>query len=195
VSWVETVSTFRVAVTGGSSSGKSFLTRHAQARFPDRYHCLPEVASLVLSERQVDQRTLDTATRESIQLEIYHRQITQEAQAPTQSIVLCDRGTIDASSYWPRGPEHFWAAASSTLERELARYRAVIWLESAAAVGRYRRNRIRTEDAEESKRHGEVLRSLWSAHPRVSVVRANLDFSVKVHEFLSILDSIRTQLP
>jgi len=182
---------YRVAITGGSSSGKSYLTREAEAQFPDTCLCLPEVASVVLAERTIDQSELDATTRESIQVEIYRRQVAREDNAPTGPMVLCDRGTVDASSYWPRGPECFWEAVASTLEKELARYRAVIWLESAAAVGRYQTNRIRTESAQESWRHGELLKQLWSAHPQLFVIPARVDFSCKAREFFAVLESLR----
>jgi predicted ATPase len=183
---------YRVAITGGSSSGKSYLTREAEARFPGTCSCLPEVASAVLAERKIDQSNLDATTRESVQIEIYRRQVAQEDNAVTGPMVLCDRGTVDASSYWPRGPESFWEAVASSLEKEFARYRAVIWLESAAAVGRYQTNRIRTESAQESWRHGELLKQLWSAHPQLFVIPAHVDFSRKAREFFAVLESLRT---
>jgi predicted ATPase len=188
------VRSLRVAVTGGSSSGKSYLTKLAQVQFPDTYSCVPEVASVVLLERQVDQTSIDRATRESVQLEIYRRQVAQEESAPIKPITLCDRGTIDASSYWPSGPELFWRAAASTVERELERYGAVIWLESAAAVGCYQQNPVRTEGAEESRRHGELLKRLWCIHRRLFAVSATNDFQEKVRAFFSILERIRAEL-
>lgn len=170
------------------------MTKRAQVLFPDAYSCVPEVASIVLTERQIDQTVIDCATRKSIQLEIYHRQVLMEDEAPVKPIILCDRGTIDASSYWPSGPELFWRTAASNIKHELERYCAVIWLETAAAVGCYLQQGVRTEGAEESRRHGELLKRLWCVHPRFYVVLATPDFSEKVREFFSILESIRAEL-
>jgi hypothetical protein len=49
-------------------------------------------------------------------------------------ILLCDRGTVDGAAYWPDAPDSFFGAVGTTFERELARYDAVLFFETAAAA-------------------------------------------------------------
>lgn len=146
---------------------------------------------MVLASQAIDQATIDDATRERLQLDIYRRQVRIEDQAPHLPVVLCDRGTVDAASYWPAGPEEFWRIAATTLAQQLARYAAVIWLESSAVVGQYHGNAVRTMGPEDSIAGGESLLRLWRPHPRLFEVRAHIDFSVKVRGFFAALNQIR----
>src|SRR5690606_8267466 len=88
---------------------------------------------------------------------------------------LLDRGTIDGAAYWPEGAADYWRQLGTTEAAELARYDAVIWLESCAAIGLYdgeASNPIRHEDAAAAQAIGGRLRELWSAHAKLHIVRA-----------------------
>ena len=48
-------------------------------------------------------------------------------------ILLCDRGTLDSTVYWPANDDKgFFATLGTSLDAELARYDAVIFFETAA---------------------------------------------------------------
>src|SRR4029079_18805765 len=78
--------------------------------------------------------------RHDAQRRMYRLQLEQEerlARAHPGKILLLDRGTIDGAAYWPEGPEDFWRDIGTTIDKELARYDAVIMLETCAAIGLY----------------------------------------------------------
>lgn len=50
-------------------------------------------------------------------------------------ILLYDRGTVDGAVYWPGDPLEFFDHLETSLDKELARYDAVIFFETAAVGG------------------------------------------------------------
>jgi len=157
---------------------------------PDILTALPEAASLVLSEWPIDQNTVDAPTRQKVQLEIYRKQLQLEATARPMPYLLCDRSTVDAASYWPPDPALFWDAVGSSYEAELARYEAVIYLESAAAIGVFARTAIRNEATDVAIAHGKILLSLWQPHRRMFFVPARERFEHKQQQFFEALTEI-----
>lgn len=68
-----------------------------------------------------------------------------------------------------------WRDLGSNLRNELNRYHHVIWLESSAALGFYdgsESNFCRFEDAKSAIESGEMLKQLWSGHPKLQLVSA-----------------------
>ena len=62
--------------------------------------------------------------------------------------MLCDRGIVDGSVYWPGDPEGYWRDLGLTRDEAFARYRTVIHLRSPTdAVGYNHENPVRTESA------------------------------------------------
>ena len=117
------------------------------------------------------------------------------AQHPEQ-ILLCDRGTVDGAAYWPGGGDAFFADIGSTLERELSRYDAVIFFESAAVggMGIDGGNPIRNESMEQAIKLDHKLRSLWAKHPKFVLVPHNPSFFKKISYGLAVLDGIVSEL-
>ena len=50
-------------------------------------------------------------------------------------LILCDRGSLDGLAYWPGSEEDFFDKMESSLEKEMKRYDAVIFFETAAKSG------------------------------------------------------------
>jgi AAA domain len=163
----------KIVLTGGSASGKTSVQSLVQRTMPGDICAVYELASEVLHALKCTLPEMNAAMKRKAQREIYLRQIAREeefAAAGSAPIMLLDRGTVDGAAYWPEGPDAFWEAMSTTQAAELARYDAVIWLESSAAIGLYagdERNRVRKEDAGDSLQRGEHILSLWSAHPNL----------------------------
>ncbi len=135
----------------------------------------------------------------AVQRAIYHVQIHMEevvvSQHPDQ-ILLCDRGTVDGAAYWPGGSAEFFADLGTTLEKELARYDAVIFFESAA-MGHMNiegNNPVRNESQEQAVKLDHKLRALWSQHPRFVLVPNNTSFFKKISFGLAVLDDMVTKL-
>jgi predicted ATPase len=159
----------RIAVTGGPGAGKTTLWRKLAAAHPERLVAVPEVATLLF--RHVFPPVRDEHERREVQRAIYQVQQSleriHEARARDTQILLCDRGTVDGGGYWPTGHEAFFEAMQTCWEAELARYDAVLFLETAAAGGLriHGGNPVRTEDREAALTIDRRLRAVWSCHP------------------------------
>jgi hypothetical protein len=145
---------------------------------PIVFALVPEAATQVYDALQTRWDELDLDGRRDVQRRIYRLQVEQEdriALLHPDKVLLFDRGTIDGAAYWPDGPDDYWRDVGSNLRAELQRYDQVIWLETAAALGIYdgsESNFCRFEDADAAIRSGELLKELWSGHPRLQLVNA-----------------------
>jgi predicted ATPase len=184
----------RIAVTGGPGGGKTTVWQLLAAANAQRVVAVPEVATLLF--RHVFPQVQSEAERCAVQcaifqvqqqLEAFHAARTQPGQA-----LLCDRGTCDGGGYWPAGPDAFFAAMGTSWQEQLARYDAVLFLETAA-VGGYsiaEGNETRTESLSEAVALDRALHGVWSRHPRFLHVAHEADFKVKVARALDLLDQV-----
>jgi predicted ATPase len=168
----------RIVISGGPGSGKTVIARAIVDRHPDRLALVPEAATQVYTKLQTRWDKLDLAGRRDAQRRMYRLQLEQESRIaaanPDKSLLL-DRGTIDGAAYWPDGPEDFWRDVGTTHAKELARYDAVILLETCAALGLYdgdASNFCRFEDADAAIRSSASLSALWAGHSNVHLVSA-----------------------
>src|SRR5688572_8490032 len=130
----------RIVLTGGPGAGKTVVSAAIARADPSRFVRVPEAATQVYDALKTRWDRLDLAGRRDVQRRIYHLQVGQEAQMAREhvgKILILDRGTVDGAAYWPEGPEDYWRDLGTTLEAELARYHAVIHLQSTAAIGLY----------------------------------------------------------
>jgi hypothetical protein len=138
---------------------------------------------------------LDLDGRREVQRRIYHVQVEQEqriALAHPDKALLLDRGTIDGAAYWPDGPDDYWRDLGTNLRDELNRYDHVIWLETCAVLNLYDgtgSNFCRFEDAQGAIRSGELLKQLWSDHPRLQLVSAYGNLEDKVVAVRAAIDA------
>jgi hypothetical protein len=159
---------------------------------------VPEAATLLFSGGFP--RVTEPHAGAAAQRAIYHVQLNledvQRARYPDR-LLLCDRGTIDGAAYWPlNSPLSFFEAVGSSHERELARYDAVLFFETAAAGGMSVEggNPTRIESNAEAIELDQRLRVLWSKHPRFMVVPHNPSFVKKIMFGLALLESTVAQL-
>jgi predicted ATPase len=176
----------RIVFTGGPGAGKTSVCALFARQHPRRFAPVPEAATQVYERLRTRWDRLDDAARRDVQRQICALQVEQEQRAareqPGQTLLL-DRGTVDGSAYWPAGPDDYWRSMNLSREAELARYDAVVWMESCAAVGAYDgslTNSVRHEDAAAALACGEGLRRAWAGHPRFIEVRACSTFDEKV---------------
>jgi len=178
----------RIVLTGGPGSGKTVISTRIAREQPDRFVLVPEAATQVYDALQTRWDKLDREGRREVQRKIYQLQVDQEdrtAQANPRKILLLDRGTIDGAAYWPEGPADYWLDVGSTLEAELKRYDAVIWMESAAALGHEfydgdSSNACRFEDAHGAIESGKLLLKLWGGHPNLKHIGAFAEIEEKI---------------
>lgn len=187
----------RIALTGGPGGGKTTAADLFQREIGEQVVVVPEAASMLFSAGFP--RVQDPHAVRAVQQAIYHLQSNledvQAARFPGR-ILLCDRGTIDGAAYWPEGNGDFFEEMGTRLERELARYDAVIFFQTSAVSGlaTASNNPNRIEGAREAVALDERLRALWSKHPRFTLVPHNPSFFKKITFGLATIESIVEQL-
>lgn len=184
----------RIAVTGGPGAGKTTVWRAIADAHGDRIVAVPEVATLML--RHVFPPVLSERERRALQRSIFRVQhdleAVHEAQLAPGQLLLCDRGTPDGGGYWPEGYEAFSAAMLTTCEAELARYEAVVFLETAAAgnLAIADNNDTRTEDRAAAVAIDRRLHAVWSRHPRFHHVACAPAFEDKLANALAVIRTL-----
>jgi predicted ATPase len=180
----------RIVLTGGPGGGKTTAADLFRREIGDRVVIVPEAATMIFAGGFP--RSREAHASQATQRAIYHVQRNledvQSALYPSR-ILLCDRGTVDGAAYWPDEPHHFFDAVGTTLERELSRYDAVIFFETAAAG-----NPVRNETTEEALKLDRRLRALWSQHRRFVFVPHNPSFFKKISFGLAVLDGMVNEL-
>ena len=185
----------RIVLTGGPGAGKTMVAARLAAERPDLIALVPEAATQVYTHLQTRWDRLDHAGRLDVQRRIYRLQREQEdrlaREHPTKTLLL-DRGTIDGAAYWPQGAADYWRDLGTSHELELARYDAVILLQTSAALGLYDgddSNFCRFEDAEAAIASDNLLLQLWGQHPRLTRVPAFPALDEKIDAVRRILAS------
>jgi len=189
---------FRIALTGGPGGGKTTAADLFRREIGEKIVIVPEAATLLFAGGFP--RDGNREAVQNVQTAIYHVQRNlEDIQSRTypNRVLLCDRGTIDSSVYWPSGnPVDFFQHVGSNLEDELARYDAVLFFETAAAGGLSIEggNRYRTESLEESLALDRRLRAVWSKHPNFTLISHQESFIHKIQTGLDSLVDVITHL-
>jgi predicted ATPase len=181
-----------VVLTGGPGGGKTAILEMARRYFCRHVILLPEAASIVFSGG-FPRLSVD-AGRRAAQHAIFSVQRQMEKMAEEvddAAIILCDRGTIDGLAYWPGAPRGFFTHHETTLREELARYAAVIHVETAGPDA-YETNGTRVETAEEAMRIDARIRKSWDNHPLRFVVSSSTNFLDKA---TLAMELVRAQVP
>lgn len=186
----------RIVLTGGPGAGKTVVAARIAAEQPDRFALVPEAATQVYTHLQTRWDRLDLAGRLDVQRRIYRLQREQEerfAREQPHKTLLLDRGTIDGAAYWPAGAEAYWRDLGTTHAAELARYDAVILLQTSAALGLYDgddSNFCRFEDAKAAIASDNLLDLLWRDHPRLVKAPAFATLDEKTAQVRSLLSNL-----
>lgn len=183
--------TRRIVITGGPAAGKTHVIRDLEPLLHGRADLIPETATLLYGGGMP--RPASVADAKHVQHAIFAVQRAMEevrATARRHAFQVCDRGCLDGAAYWPGGLDDFLATFGSSHAAELARYHAVVFLESSAcSPAGYRNdgNETRTEGADEARGIDQRLRSIWNAHPRFHLVPARPTLHEKRSEALGVL--------
>ena len=186
----------RVVLTGGPGGGKTTAADLYRREIGDEVVVVPEAATLLYMGGFP--RAGENGVRRATQRAIYHVQLNlEDAQSAHYGsrVLLCDRGTVDGAVYWPSEPEEFFEHLGTSLEKELARYDAVIFFETAAVGGISIEggNPTRVESIEEALLLDHKLKSLWSRHPNFVFVPHDKSFIKKVNSGIGELAKIVAQ--
>jgi len=185
---------YRIVLTGGPGGGKTTAADLFRREIGRKLVIVPETATMLFTGGFP--RLGEREARFAMQRAIYHAQVALEdiqgAHYPDR-VLLCDRGTADGAAFWPDdAPRGFFETLGTTLERELRRYDAVIFFESAAVgdISIEGGNPARTETNDEARRLDLRLRELWSRHPNFHLVPHTTSFFAKLQEGLARLRAI-----
>ncbi len=187
----------RIVLTGGPGGGKTTAVDMFRREIGERVVIVPEAATMMFMggfPRYEEEYAVHAAQRA-----IYHVQQNledvQAAEYPGR-ILLCDRGTIDGSAYWPGPSAGFFDAMDTTLERELARYDGVIFFESAAVGGMSIEggNPARLESIGKAAELDAELRAVWSQHPNFRLVPHQESFLEKITTGFAMLEEMVGEL-
>ena len=182
----------RVVLTGGPGAGKTAVLELIRLFFCEHVKTLPEAAGIVFGGRFP--RSDRAPLRQAAQRAIYHIQRELESVAETENaaLVLCDRGTGDCAAYWV-GEGDLFSAVGTTRAIELARYDAVIHLQTPTSSHAYNRdNPLRLESLEEADAIDVQIAAQWATHPRRFVVEPTEDF---LHKAAKALALVRSEVP
>ncbi len=191
--------TLRIVLTGGPGGGKTTAADLFRREIGEKVVVVPEAATMLFSggfPRHANRDAVRAAQRAIYAVQ----QGVEDVQAANYPgrILLCDRGTVDGAAYWPNDGDgqEFFESAGTTLERELARYDAVIFFESAAVAGISIEggNAARIEGLGEAAALDRKLHTLWSHHPRFCFVPNDRSFFKKLTFGLAQLEGIVGQL-
>jgi len=183
----------RIVLTGGPGAGKTAVLELVRQHFCRHVDVLPESATILFGGGF--RRGTSLGARQAAQRAIFHVQCELEAAADAEggaAIVLCDRGTLDGSAYWP-GPEGFFAAMNADRDEQLARYDAVLHLQTPPAAHGYgHSNPVRIESALEAAEIDDRIAQVWAGHPRRFVIESSASFLEKAAQALDVL---RSEMP
>lgn len=177
----------RVVLTGGPGAGKTAILELVRQAFCAHVKVLPEAAGVVFGGGFPRGSDVDLARAAQRAIFYVQRELEAAVDAENVAIVLCDRGTVDGSAYWP-APGDLWSQVGTTLDEQLHRYEAVIHVRTPSPENGYnRRNPLRIESALEAAVIDDRIALAWERHPRRFVVEAAPDFLTKAARALHIL--------
>ena len=185
--------TRRIILTGGPGGGKTTSADLIRRELGDRVAIVPETATILFGGGFP--RYENKEARESAQKAIFHVQRNMEdvqhAAFPNR-VLLCDRGTIDGAAYWPEGTDNFFQTMGTTLEKELSRYDAVIFFETAAVgdISIEGGNPVRVENNLLAIDLDKKLCEIWKKHPRFIHIRHETSFFAKLSNALKAIQTI-----
>jgi predicted ATPase len=194
----------KIVLTGGPCSGKTTILQILRTELGDRVVPVPEAATLLLANGFPNPGThvsWSPQWQAALQAAILPLQMALEdaytlvALEKSKELIVCDRGALDGAAYTPGGVDEFCRQHNLDIDRVLARYEAVIHLESlaSAAPEKYGSdgNLSRFESLAEAQRLEHATRSIWGRHPRHLVIAGRLGFESKRAE---VLGHIRAML-
>jgi predicted ATPase len=180
-----------IAITGGPGAGKTSLVLRLLQAFPEQLVVVPEVATLLLRhffppvqgehERRAFQRAIFAVQR--------NLEDAYSGRLGRGQVLLCDRGTPDGGGYWPEGHDAFFAAMGTARHAELARYDAVLFLETAAKGGLSIAdgNETRSEDLSQALAVDRRLQDVWSGHGSLAFVPQQPSFADKLDQGVDVV--------
>lgn len=191
----------KIAITGGPSGGKTTLIEVLKKEFGSRIQVAPEAASILYKGGFPRIKNYSGYYHGQLAIVATQKHIEELlTETHPESLIVCDRGSLDSLAYWPDSEAHFFDKIQSNRDQELARYDWVLHLDTATEGDYDTSNPIRTESFNEALLLNEKVRSSWSGHPRRQIITAETDFFSKmkkatdiVAEILAVMETEKNQ--
>jgi predicted ATPase len=193
----------KVVLTGGPCSGKTAVLGALRAEFPRDVVFVPEAATLLLAGGVPVPGThlpWSPQWQSAFQAGVLGVQFALEethlllAHSLGGRLLVCDRGVLDGAAYTLGGVEEFCNRYRVDREAALARYEAVLHLESLATAdpARYGTagNATRFESLEEARRLERATRAAWAGHPRHRLLDGGRGLDGKVAEVVAVVRAL-----
>jgi predicted ATPase len=194
----------KIVLTGGPCSGKTTVQRALREEFGDSLVVVPEVATMLLAggfPAPGEHFPWTPQWQAAFQAAVLPVQRSLEdactgvALARGCRLLVCDRGILDGAAYTPGGVAEFCRIHGLDVAEALARYHAVLHLESLATADpeKYGKagNDCRFEPLEQAQRLEHATRAAWAGHPRHLLIESRGSFEVKV---AAVLEAVRSLL-
>ncbi|MDP2587589.1 MAG: AAA family ATPase [bacterium] len=168
----------RCVLTGGPCAGKSTIIALCRVLFGDILHCMPEIATMVISTMGV-KPPADVEARRRFQRGVLQLQLDFESISELQvasdgkRCMLTDRGALDVVPYFPGGIKEFDAVTRLNREWLHHLYDMVIYVEVPPREVYEREkdnNPARYETYEQAVRTGRATLQAWRGHPNLHVI-------------------------
>jgi len=104
--------------------------------------------------------------------------------------MILDRAKLDGAAFWPPGPEDYLLTYKVDLNKELAAYDHVLFLEMPEEKYFGGVHKTRFHDYKQSMESQKKLEQVWSKHPHFIRIQAQADFSKKVENVLQAVAHI-----
>jgi hypothetical protein len=182
----------RTVLTGGPGAGKTAVLELMRKTLCEHVRVVPRrPASCSAAASRAAMRSTFGAPRNA-RSSTCSASSRRRSSRRTRRSRSATRGTLDGFAYWP-GPDELWSAAGTTHDEQLARYDAVIHLQTPALEGGYnRRNPLRIESAAEAAAIDARITYGWARHPRRFEVPPMADFLAKAARAVEL---VRGELP
>jgi predicted ATPase len=187
----------RIVITGGPGGGKTTALDLFRRELSGKIESVPEAATMIFSggiERSEDLDVIKCQQNTIFNLQKNLEDIKRKMSP--NSLVLCDRGTLDGLAYWPGTEVEFFDEMGSSFEDELARYDAVIFFETAAKSGQGIRsnNPIRNESEQKAIELDQKLQEIWSKHPNYNFVGSSESFIKKIMFGIMTIENVISKI-
>lgn len=192
----------KLVITGGPCAGKSSVVAMLKDEFGDEIITVPEPATLLLAGgfpapgKHLDySHEWQYAFQKSVLT--LHRSL-EEAFAlmgagKSAKLLVCDNGLPSGAAYMPGGVKEFERMYGIDFAKEIAAYDAVIHFETIAlsAPEKYGRhnNEHRYTTIDQAIKHDEILKRIWSSHPKHFVMPSGWSLEDKYHKAREIVSS------
>lgn len=191
----------KIVITGGPCSGKTTAIEALRREFGDQITIVPEAATMLLSSGfPVPGRdcawTLEWSIAFQRAVVALQRSLedTYAFVAKSVPLLVCDRGLLDGAGYTQGGVEQFSQMYGVDVPEVIARYEAVVHLESLAVSHpeKYGKtgNDHRFEPLQEAQKVEMAIRLAWSCHPRHVIICGEHTMESKTREVIRLVQCL-----